>query len=446
MELRSIKDSFSFDPRSVQLFRVGLGLYTVFDAFSRFPYLRLFYTDEGIFPRLLLLKYDTGLSLHFANGTYLWAFTLFLIQICCGGALILGVRTSLASLVAMVLSISLHNRFWPVYYGADYVYRWLLFLCVFFPFQGCLDTAIKKGGAYFSPWNLLFFIHAFSLYILSGGLKTSNIWTEDYTALSYVFRLEGVGSVFGEWLLQFPDLLKVLTYLALNIEFFAPWLLILSPLLGKRWWVLRGTVSLVFISFHLGIMATMDLGLFPLLGVFLWLLFIPGEIWDFVELRRFFVYAPRPRVQIHPPVLAFFLLFAIGAWNFSSRSFAEKPLSLVFDSLLLTRDWNFFSPAPLRINLRSSFVRISSDGKKFDVKEAVFGRALNSLYWRHFLMIFFTRHHYSDPLGHYVCRELLAQGQETVAVEVGLWSTSNLVSGERSPERREVSEIIRCSE
>ena len=92
---------FSFDLRSLALFRVGLALLILGDLIHRSFDLRAFYTDFGVLPRWVLMQNsDHCLSLHALSGSLVFQVILFLIA---GGfalMLLAGYRTRLATVRA----------------------------------------------------------------------------------------------------------------------------------------------------------------------------------------------------------------------------------------------------------------------------------------------------------------------------------------------------------
>ena len=117
-------------------------------------------------------------------------------------------------------------------------------------------------------------------------LKTGKAWYPDCTALWYA--LSGLDYVrpMGIWLREVAsfELLKAITFATLVLEFagpcffFSPW---------KHAFLRVGAV-LAFCGFHLGIMATLALGNFPVVCCVVLLTLLPRQAWDALEdsLRR----------------------------------------------------------------------------------------------------------------------------------------------------------------
>jgi len=150
-----------------------------------------------------------------------------------------------------------------------------------------IDSALSKersaNNDYFSTWVITFFLQVFLIYFVSYVLKDSDIWRKDFTAFFYSSRLDIFATPFGVWLRQFPSFGKVITFFSIYLEWLGPIILCLAFLLKKSWWKVRISLVVLFILFHFGIYLTMNIGLFTFICEVMWLLFIPGEFWDFFQ-------------------------------------------------------------------------------------------------------------------------------------------------------------------
>jgi hypothetical protein len=119
------------------------------------------------------------------------------------------------------------------------------------------------------------FLQIAFMYWFAVILKSGREWRIDGTALFYALSADHLTSPTGTFLLRFPELLKALTFGTLAIETLTP-LLLLSPLLKGP---LRTIGVALIISLHLGILATMNIGYFPLLSAFCVVCYLPGWFW-----------------------------------------------------------------------------------------------------------------------------------------------------------------------
>lgn len=288
-----IKSSFSLDLRTLALYRVLLGVIVMCDVLVRVPYLRDFYTDTGLIPRATFVStmaQPWSFSLHLANGGVFYIALLMLMHLLCGLSLSLGFLTRWATIGAYVLTVSQHNRNWLLNNGGDDLLRSLLFISIFLPLARVfsMDSALTENKlegekAHFSTWGLTMYLQAFVVYYFSYLLKTSPIWREDYTALAYSLRLDIFATPFTHLFYSSQLVSKLMTMFTIWLEFGGPLLLIFCFLAGRSWWIVRLLVITLFFGLHLGIFASMKIGLFPFICLAMWTLFIPGEAWERVK-------------------------------------------------------------------------------------------------------------------------------------------------------------------
>lgn len=287
--LSFLKKTFSFDYRSMALYRVLLGIIVMADVLYRWPDLVNFYTDIGLIPRSLFvseMSMPWSLSFHLANGSTPFITAMFVIHFIFGLMLFFGYKSRWAIVGAYLMTVSVHNRNWLVNNGGDDVLRAILFFSMFLPLNRSfsLDAALTKdkkpSKEYFSTWVLAFFLQAFVIYFVSYILKTDPIWRSKFTAVFYSSRLDIFATQLGVLMRDFPTLMKFNTIFSIYLEWLGPIILLGSYLFARFWWIARLSVVLLFIFFHLGIAATMKIGLFPYIAVTMWTLFLPGPMWD----------------------------------------------------------------------------------------------------------------------------------------------------------------------
>lgn len=292
-----IKRNYSFDDRSLALYRFLLGILVIMDVLLRLGDVNNFYTDFGVLPRAQFLSdlaQPWTLSFHLANGTAHFQFILFAIHFIFGLMLMFGFKTTLATLGSFLMTASLHNRNWLINNGGDDIFRAILFISVFLPLGRCfsIDSALKEKQDQlnefqsFSVWNLAFIFQVFAIYFVSYILKDHPIWRKDFTAVHFASRLDIFATPLSVWLRQFWGFQKAVTIFTIYLEWLGPLLLILSPLFGKRWWYVRMLTIALFWALHWGIICTMWIGLFPYICLVMWLIFIPSEIWEYLN-RKF---------------------------------------------------------------------------------------------------------------------------------------------------------------
>lgn len=280
-----IGEIFGADLRSLALLRIVLACLVLADLVGRVPNLRVHYTDEGVLPRELVIagQNEWRWSLNLANGSYQFQALIFLIAGLTAIGLLIGYRTRLMSIILWVVMLSILVRNPLVLSGADALMRLLLFWAMLLPLGACwsVDARLHPPPRQRSPRVLsfatigIFFQIAF-VYWFTATLKSSPEWRTDGTALYYALHAEHITKPFGEYLQQFPDLLKLLTHASLGLEYVAPALLFCPFFTGP----VRTIAIASLMMFHLGIFLTMDVGIFPWTGALCMVCFLPGWFWE----------------------------------------------------------------------------------------------------------------------------------------------------------------------
>lgn len=291
--LKFLRTSLSLDFRSLALYRMLMGLVVMMDVIYRIPDFENFYTDIGLIPRKLFLS-EMGMpwsfSLHLSNGSLGVITLIFAIHFLFGLMLFSGYKTRWATIGAYLMTVSVHNRNWLVNNGGDDILRAILFLSIFLPLNRCfsMDSALKKNheevpeGGHFSTWGLAFFFQVFAIYYVSYILKYSPQWRSDFTALFFALRLDIFATPIGVWLRDFPGIQKFLTILTIYLEWLGPLVLVFNAFFGKWWWLARLFTIMGFWGLHLGIIITMNIGIFPWMCLGMWLIFLPTPFWDWM--------------------------------------------------------------------------------------------------------------------------------------------------------------------
>jgi predicted DCC family thiol-disulfide oxidoreductase YuxK len=276
---------YSLDLRALSLFRICLGALILGDLVWRARDLRTFYTDFGVLPRAAFLERFADpwiISVHLMSGTALVQALLFLVAAVFGLMLLAGYRTRLAAVASWALLISLQNRNPILLQGGDVLLRMLVFWAMFLPLNAyfSVDRALDNSEA--SPpqrvctvGTLALMAQVAMLYWFSAWLKQSPEWGIEGSAVYYALSLEQFATSVGRYLLQFPHLLRSLTYLTLAIEVAAP-LLLFSPFWSGQ---ARLAAILLIALLQLGLAVCMHLGHFPLVALVALIPLVPTWLW-----------------------------------------------------------------------------------------------------------------------------------------------------------------------
>ncbi len=133
---KKIKTSWSFDTRSLSLFRIALGLVIIGDVLLRARYLVEHYTDSGLYPRQGYLNFweqSTSWTFHTASGQLWFQIAIFSFHIFLALWLLVGYRTKIATIGLWILTVSLQNRNMIIHSGADDLLRMVIFWSMFLP-------------------------------------------------------------------------------------------------------------------------------------------------------------------------------------------------------------------------------------------------------------------------------------------------------------------------
>ncbi len=282
---------FSADLRSLALFRIVMAVVVFVDVLNRVGNLRVHYTDEGVLPRSLLLDSFVRWrwSVNLINDLYAFQMVCLVITAAAAVGLALGYRTRTMSVIVWVMITSLQVRNPLVLSGADTFLRVLLFWMMFLPLGQVWSLDSVRSGLdrrrldyrFLSLATVGLYVQIASLYVFTAILKSSPEWRTDGTALEYALHAHHVTKPFGEYLSQFPELLRVFTHGSLALEFLVPVLLFLPWFNGQS----RTLAVASIMMFHAGIFLTMDVGLFPWISALCMTSVLPTWFWD-TALRR----------------------------------------------------------------------------------------------------------------------------------------------------------------
>lgn len=366
--------SLGLDVRSLAFLRISLGLYTTADAIQRALEARFYYSDFGVLPRAALSEYLNRwlFSLNLLNDTVGWQLALIAVIGLAGLAMAVGYRTTLATVVAWVLTVSIHNRNEIVLDGGDSVHRMLLFWMMFLPLGAVWSIdSLKRPWA--GPGNTVssvgaagFKIQMAIIFVFAAMLKTGDPWRKNFDAAWYALNYEVYTTQFGIWLRQYPEFLRWMTRASLIIEGVVPFALFIpvAPV--------QVLTILILLSLNLGFALCMHLIMFSGVMIIGWLSLTPGWLWDKLGIApeipqgwrgRLTALADRlpgagcaPWIDEWPWLarrLSTFFLIYILIWNVRTLHppNARRPfpagLSIPGFILRIDQRWDMFAPKPI---------------------------------------------------------------------------------------------------
>jgi vitamin K-dependent gamma-carboxylase-like protein len=280
-----VVEIFGADLRSLATFRIVLALLALSDLANRATDLSAHYTDAGIMPRTVLVEQvlsPWAFSLHLMNGGSLFQALLFGVAALAAFGMLVGYRTRLMTFVvwALLLSIQLRN---PLLNGSEspmlrmlFFWGMLLPLGAYWSVDRARSALPRPSPGFLSLATFGLFMQIAFVYWFTAALKAGPEWRSDYTALYYALSLDQLATPIGHLLLDFPSLLQALTLGTVVLEALGPLLLFCPFFTGP----VRTGAALAFMSFHLGIWLTMDIGIFPWISAFCMVCFFPTWFWE----------------------------------------------------------------------------------------------------------------------------------------------------------------------
>ena len=300
----TVEQIFQADVRSLAALRIVLAITVLIDLAIRATNLAVHYSNAGILPRAVQVNAvdPWQFSLHVINDTVLFQAALFGSTALAALGMLVGYRTRLMTVIVWALVLSLQWRNFFVGSSADDLLHLLLFWAIFLPL-GAVWSVDRWRGLEPEPPSMrvvsmgtaALFLQIAFMYWFTAVLKSGPEWRVDGTALYYALSARQIGTPIGASLLQFPELLKVLTFGTLALEVIAP-LVLFSPVFTVP---ARLAGILAIVGLHLGIALTLSIGIFPLIGITCMVAFLPGWFWD-SALPRLRAALPDLAVTTHP--------------------------------------------------------------------------------------------------------------------------------------------------
>ena len=300
----SVSAVLGLDLRSLAVFRIGLALVVIADLIIRAGEITPHYSDAGVLPRTALIEQILQpwyWSVNLISGqpfvqALLFGFALFVALL-----LLVGYRTRLATIAVWAMIVSIHNRNPALIFAADDVLRALLFWAMFLPLGACysIDSALNSSQEplprrILSVATVALILQQCYIYIFSAAFKTySPLWWPNGEAVYYSFQFDQYGTALGQFLLNFPELLKLLTFSALIFEWIGPLLLFIPFRPG----FFRCVAIVSFVILHVSFGLCFRIGIFPFLSTVSWLAFIPSFVWEGLSRRN--VNAQRSGLSIY---------------------------------------------------------------------------------------------------------------------------------------------------
>jgi len=295
--------------------------------------------------------------------------SLYLLHIALAFCFMIGRGLPFVTLLLWIFQASLRNRNFGISDGGDDLSVILLFISIFLP----MTEAENKNENLFTRiwnalWSLVFVVQLLSMYFFSGLKKSDLSWTNSFTASELALRLDNMTSSFGHFLLQFPSLLKFSTALVVGLERIGPIVFLACyfvPLpISSR---IKKLLCILFMLFHVAILATFRLWAFPLICISAWVALFPSQ----TDATTSDHLAPRTGKAFYPfLVVPLVILLTIFDWNLLDVQpgfILSEGIRAVGQQLSLWQNWGMFAPFPTLNNQHLSIIGTKADGSEKDL-------------------------------------------------------------------------------
>ncbi len=358
---------FYLDAPSLALGRMVLGILLLSDLLGRAPNLEAHYSDAGVLPRAAfqLRHWDFLWSVHALSGSTRFEGLLFGLSAVFALTLLVGYRTFASTLCSWALLVSLHGRNPFLRDGQDDLLRVILFWCLFLPLGARFSLDARQGRSpnplyrgftadttrIISMGSVCLILQICLVYWVGGISKLQSEWWTQGEGAFLSLSIGRYETVFGQFLLNFPGLLRGLNFATIAAELIGP-LLLFIPTRGSS---LRGLAVVLFMSLHLAFALCLRLGIFPYVGILAWVFILPSSVWE-----RAATWSPIFSASGQPPRVR----EVVPAWRYLVSSVAVMSLLLVIwlnvqyvaeidiprwvtisgEALGLQQYWSIFSP------------------------------------------------------------------------------------------------------
>lgn len=376
---------FGIDARALAAFRVALAALVLADLLLRSRDFAVFHTDAGVLPRSVhaeLFPALASLSIYAVSGDPVVQGALFVATGAFAVALLVGFHSRIAATGSALLLVSLLARNPLVLNAGDVLLAQLAMVAVLLPLgeRWSIDALVRDsdgpGGR--TPRrrvaNLataLVLVVVVGMYATNAVLKLrSDRWMAG-DAVQYVLRAEHLTTSVAAHVAPHAELLVAANWLWVAMLLGSGLLVLLT---GR----LRAAFVSLFVGVHLGMLATMRIGLFPLISVAALLLFLPSSVWRVVEsslveplfdrnwppgrldgaavierLARTRAATPVPAssdlgrlARRGISVVAVVLLVTVVLWNVASVGYVETPEPVPSSVDPEENRWGMFAPNP----------------------------------------------------------------------------------------------------
>jgi hypothetical protein len=296
----------TIDSRTLALFRIAAGLLIIADVLARSSTFRFFYTEEGVVPQELAESrtVEGAFSFFFHTQDSTVIALLFLIHAIVAVQLIIGYKTTFATVLSFLFVISLDHHNPLVLSHADTLFRLLMFWAMFVPLgeRWSVDALQRDRPPRMSVASLgtaAILLQMVYMYTVNGIHKMNGELWNSREATPLIFGLDDMTYFLAGPMRQYPVMLEILgtTWYFLLVGSIS---LLLLP--GRA----RYAYALLVFGAHFSFTITVRIGAFGWVGMAGVMLFLPSVFWNDLErLANRLNLQDRVVVPVHEALLAF---------------------------------------------------------------------------------------------------------------------------------------------
>ena len=270
-----------------------IGADFVYEWINRATSLTGHYTDDGVLPRALMPAVARRLALPIfrLSGSVTVQATLMIVACLFAAMLMVGYRTRLATIATWILHLAVIERLPSITGGGDNLMRYLLLWSMFVPLGACWSVdhwlSRRRGAASPPAGNgvgppivslgvAALFVQLASIYFCAGVHKLEHpAWRQGvavYRALQVYTRTTPL----GDWMLNFPHFLSLTSLVLPVLQILGAVYLFVPFLMGQ----MRTLIVFSYAAFQITLGASIVLGNFQQVAVFMMVPFLPPWFWD----------------------------------------------------------------------------------------------------------------------------------------------------------------------
>ena len=368
--------------RQLSLLRMALAILWIFTLLSRWPFISLHFTEDGLLPWQLaktISDNTDALSFNFFFSSEFAQKIIFILAFICGLAQFVGYQTRIASILTFIFMVSIDSRNQFLLNAGYETIRVLQFWCLFLPLDEFytykdLREARTKVNTTISSWFAKgLVLQILCMYFFGALLKTSPEWFSRGEAIEMALSNHFMTFPWAQNLLSFSSLYRYLSPVVFLFELVAP---IVIFVLWKQQ-LLRKTLVLSLVLFHISILVLFKVGFLPVANICMLICLWPMTAVVHTEHKQ------RTGKQWAGALLVGYLA-VINIHSYLPFAAQAQGVLMPARWLLLDQAWMFFAPRPYTFDGWWSLEVIDREQKTRQIK--ISGEDLKQdaqdYYWR----------------------------------------------------------------